>query len=72
MSESGVLHIRVNGRSEDVSLERLNLSATASDTAVREALGAYLDKPATHFDEFVIVREGRNLTVRPEAVFGAE
>lgn len=67
---SGRLHMRIGGESHDLELDTLNLTRTSSEADVRQALAYHLDKPASYFSGYAIVREEDGFTVRPEAVFG--
>ncbi|HEY9714750.1 MAG TPA: hypothetical protein V6C72_14880 [Chroococcales cyanobacterium] len=66
-----VVHVRVAGRSRDVALSVLNLSATSGDAAVKDALARFMELSPADFSGAVVERhENGNLTVRPEAVYG--
>jgi len=64
------LHVRFDGRSEDLDLETLGLRQGVSDTELRAALARRYDCPADALDEYVIVREPQAIVVRPIAVYG--
>jgi len=66
-----VLHVRYAGRSFDLPLAGLQVSADSSDREVKQQLAAYLEVAASDLDSYVVDRhQNGNLTVRPEAVFG--
>lgn len=69
---NAVVHVRFEGRSRDVPLGDLDLGPFASDADVKRALARHLAVPEARFRDYVVDRhETGNLTVRPEAVFGA-
>jgi hypothetical protein len=71
LNGSAVVHIRFEGRSQDIRLADLDLGPRSGDGAVKQALARYLDVSETALRDYVIDRhETGNLTVRPEAVFG--
>ena len=72
-SES-VLHIRYKGESRDLPVAELNCEDTASDKDVKDAVAEFLDLGDQHdLGDYVLVRhQNGNMTLRPEAVFGAE
>jgi hypothetical protein len=66
-----VIHVRFNGRSQDIPLEAIDLSQDASEARIRDQLSRYLEVPLRQMDSYVIDRHPNgNLTLRPEAVFG--
>lgn len=64
------VHIRVNGRSEELALAELNLQADATDAQIKNAVARHLDLPATSLASHVIVRTSQAIIVRPEAIYG--
>jgi hypothetical protein len=64
------LHVRFDGRSEDLDLHTLGLGLNASDAELRAALARRYDRPADALDEYVIAREPQGIVVRPVAVYG--
>lgn len=64
------LHVRFNGRSEDLDLETLGLHSAASDAELRAALASRYDCPVDDFTDYVIVREPQAVIVRPVAFYG--
>ena len=66
-----VLHVRVQGRSRDIALDAINVTAASSDDAIREAVATFMDIGSAQLRNTVIERhDNGNLTLRPEAVFG--
>jgi len=66
-----LLHVRYAGRSSDVGLSVLDLTAGSSDARIKQSLARYLEVAPSSFDDYVIDRHANgNMTVRPEAVFG--
>jgi hypothetical protein len=66
-----VLHVRYNGRSFDLPLAGLQVSADSSDRDVKQRLAQYLEVNPQDLNAYVVDRHPNgNLTVRPEAVFG--
>jgi hypothetical protein len=70
MTATMPVHVRFDGRSEDLDLKALGLRAGASDAELRAALARRYDRPAGALDEYVIVREPQAIVVRPVAVYG--
>jgi hypothetical protein len=64
------LHIRFNGRSEDLDLAALELGHDASDTDLRVALARRYDCTIDDFANYVIAREPQAIIVRPIAFYG--
>ena len=64
------LHVRFNGRSEDLDLDALGLLRDADDTALRAALARRYDCAADDLADYVIVREAQAIIVRPVAYYG--
>ena len=66
-----VVHVRFEGRSNDIEFRVLGVTERSSDPEVFEALGRYFDVSTRKFGSYVVEREASgNMTVRPEAVFG--
>ena len=66
-----VAHVRFGGRSFDVPLHALGVTAATGDPHLREALASYLEVGLGRLAEYVIDRHPNgNVTLRPEAVFG--
>ena len=64
------VHIRINGRSTELTLAELNLQADATDAQIKQAVARHLDLPATSLASHVIVRTSQAIIVRPEAIYG--
>lgn len=64
------VHLRVNGRSDELTLSTLGLPASATDAQIKVAVARYLDLPATELADHVIVRTSQAIIVRPEAIYG--
>ena len=70
-NESGILHVRYEGRSCDVPLNDLDVGTMSNDDQVKSRLAQYLSVPANRFEYYKVDRhETGNMTLRPEAVFG--
>jgi len=66
-----VLHVRFEGRSQDIRLAELDLGPQSGDAAVKQALARHLGVAEAQLRDYVVDRHDTgNLTVRPEAVFG--
>lgn len=65
-----IVHIRVAGRSEELSLTALGLRYDAADRQIKEAVMQALDLPADSLVDHVIVRTSQAIIVRPEAIYG--
>jgi hypothetical protein len=66
-----VIHVRLDGRSYDMPLDRLGITEQAPDEQVKAAVARHLEVPADRLSESVVDRHPNgNLTIRPEAVFG--
>jgi hypothetical protein len=70
LTETIRLHVRFNGRSEELDLDTLGLRPGANDAELRSALARRYDCPADALDEYVVVREPQAIVVRPVAVYG--
>jgi hypothetical protein len=64
------VHVRFDGRSEELTLAMLDLASNASDVQIRQALTSHFDLPANYLDTHVIVRTNQAVIVRPEAMYG--
>jgi len=64
------LHVRFNGRSEDLDLATLALGHDASDTELRAALARRYDCAIGAMASYVIAREPQAIIVRPIAFYG--
>ncbi|HEU5013365.1 MAG TPA: hypothetical protein VFT66_12660 [Roseiflexaceae bacterium] len=70
LTNSTRLHVRFNGRSEDLDLAVLDVRADASDDELRAALAQRYRCAASAFDEYIVVREPQAIIVRPIAFYG--
>lgn len=70
LHDATALHIRFNGRSDELTLGALGLERHATDEAIRRAVAAYYDRPAGALDDHVVVRYEHAIVLRPEAVYG--
>ena len=64
------LHVRFEGRSEDLDLDTLHLSPEVSDAELRAALARRYDCDVATLADYVIVREPQAIIVRPVAFYG--
>lgn len=64
------VHVRFEGRSEDIDTATLRLAPTADDTELRAALAQRYDRKLSDLDAYVIVRESQAIIVRPVAFYG--
>jgi hypothetical protein len=64
-------HVRFEGRSRDIALDLLGVTAGSSDDAIKTAVAKFMEVSPQVFTSTVIERHANgNLTLRPEAVFG--
>ena len=70
VTETLRLHVRFNGRSEELDLAMLGLSRSASDAELWAALARHYDCTLADFADSVIVREPQAIIVRPVAFYG--
>ncbi|HET8911172.1 MAG TPA: hypothetical protein VFN23_06905 [Ktedonobacteraceae bacterium] len=64
------VHVRINGRSEECTLAMLNLSSTATDEQLKQAITGHLDLSVGSLANHVVVRTSQAIIVRPEAIYG--
>jgi hypothetical protein len=70
--EERMVHVRFEGQSWDIAFRVLDVGEMSNDREVRGALARYFDVPARKFGPYVVERHANgNMTVRPEAIFGA-
>ena len=69
-TETPRLHVRFNGRSEDLDLETLGLGYDAGDAEIRAALAGRYDCTVDDLSGYAIVREPQAIIVRPIAFYG--
>ena len=65
-----ILHVRFDGRSDELPLAALGLDRQATDDQIKEAVARRFDRPADSFDDHVIVRHSNAIVLRPEAIYG--
>jgi hypothetical protein len=64
------VHLRIDGRSEELTLALLDLNDTATDAQIKQAITGHFDLPAHYLDNHVVVRTNQAIIVRPEAIYG--
>lgn len=64
------LHVRFDGRSDELTLGALGLNRQADDQSIKQAVARYYDYPAHAFDDYVLARYEHAIVLRPEAVYG--
>ena len=64
------LHVRFDGRSEELDLETLGLRRDAGDAELRAALACRYDCAVEDLAEYVVVRGPQAIIVRPIAYYG--
>ncbi len=65
-----VVHVRIDGRSEELTLAMLDLNYNATDEQIKQAVAGHFDLPAHSLDNHVVVRTSQAIIVRPEAIYG--
>jgi hypothetical protein len=65
-----VVHVRLNGFSQELPLALLNLSPAAEDAQVKAAVARHLDRPSDALERHVVVRTREAIILRPEALYG--
>ena len=66
-----VVHIRFEGKSQDIPVGELDIGRASTDEQIKSAVAGFLDVGVEKLENYVIERhENGNYTVRPEAVFG--
>ena len=66
-----MLHVRFEGRSHDVPLKQLNLTAAMSDAHILSSVADLLEVRRERLSDYVVDRRPNgNLVVCPEAVYG--
>jgi hypothetical protein len=66
----GLLHLRYQGRSEELPLATLSLAQSSSDAEIKEAVARHLDATPQELESYVVVRTSKVVIVRPEALYG--
>jgi len=64
------VHVRFDGRSEEIPLAQLGIAQNATDNQLKHAVARYLDLPADSLSSHVIVRTTQAIIIRPEALYG--
>lgn len=70
MLNTTMLHVRFNGRSEDLDMRTLELRANATDAELRTALARRYECSVEEMQQYVIVREPQAIIIRPIAFYG--
>lgn len=65
-----IVHVRYNGRSDELQLAALDLPGNANDAQIKQAVANYLDLALHALDHYVVVRTSSAIIVRPEAIYG--
>lgn len=69
-TETLTLHVRFDGRSEELDFATLDLRPDAGDAELRAALARRYGCEIRALDEYVVVREKYAVIVRPIAFYG--
>ncbi|GCE28404.1 hypothetical protein KDA_38880 [Dictyobacter alpinus] len=64
------VHVRVNGRSEELPFAQLGIAQNSTDSQFKDAVARYLDLPTDSLTDHVIVRTTQAIIIRPEALYG--
>jgi hypothetical protein len=64
------LHVRFEGRSDELDLQALQLTSEISDAELRAALARHYDRTPDVLDGYLVVREPQAIIVRPVAFYG--
>lgn len=64
------VHVRIDGRSEELTLALLDLTDDATDEQIKQAVAGHFDLPAQSLANHVVIRTSQAIIVRPEAVYG--
>ena len=64
------VHVRIDGRSEELTLAMLDLNDNATNEQIKQALAGHFDLPVHSLDNHVVVRTSQAIIVRPEAIYG--
>jgi hypothetical protein len=71
LNRSPIAHIRFDGRSLDVPLDKLGVSGAGSEQEIRRAIARHLEVSEECLRDHVLDwHESGNITLRPQAVFG--
>jgi len=70
-NQQAVVHIRFEGKSQDIPVSELDIGQTSTDEQIKNAVANFLDVGVERLENYAIEHhENGNFTVRPEAVFG--
>ena len=64
------LHVRIDGRSQELSLAALKLDASATDGQIKRAVERHLDLRTGYLNSYAVSRTSQAIIVRPEAIYG--
>jgi hypothetical protein len=64
------VHVRFDGRSEELTTGLLHLDHHATDPQIKQAIAQHFDLPSHYLDDHVIVRTSNAIIVRPQAIYG--
>ena len=64
------IHVRFDGRSEELSAAMLHLASNASDAQIKHAIASHFDLPQSYLDGYTVVHNSAAIIVRPEAIYG--
>jgi hypothetical protein len=64
------LHVRFDGRSDELTLGTLGLDRQAGDQTIKQAVARYYERPVHAFDDYVLARYEHAVVLRPEAIYG--
>jgi len=64
------VHVRFDGRSEELNFAMLKLTNGANDTQIKQAVARHFDLPQNYLDGLVVVRTNNAIIIRPEAIYG--
>lgn len=66
-----VIHIRFEGKSQDIPVSELDIGEASSDADIKNEIAGFLDVEAEKLENYVVEHHANgNYTMRPEAVFG--
>jgi hypothetical protein len=64
------VHVRFDGRSEELTLAMLDLNDNATNEQIKQAITGHFDLPMHYLDNHMVVRTSQAIIVRPEAMYG--
>jgi hypothetical protein len=64
------VHVRFDGRSEELTLALLDLNDAATDAQIKQAITGHFNLPSQALDTHIVVRTNQAIIVRPEAIYG--